>query len=200
MSAITGILVSGKIYGIPTTPMLRKHVSTSLGKIFFIINYFCNDPEMASRFQGDIDGFVAGSEGMVSGGTNAIHTICPVEIHLNGKKALTESTGSISIRLQHGGELFECISYNRFISRLEFVGEEWKLLSLEAIYIRDFITPVIPGRTASFDLPENTRESYKCISWVLAQKGFTIKQDLPGADDPTCCERFMQANFMWLSK
>jgi hypothetical protein len=155
---------------------------------------------MASRFQGDIDGFVAGSEGMVSGGTNAIHTICPVEIHLNGKKALTESTGSISIRLQHGGELFECISYNRFISRLEFVGEEWKLLSLEAIYIRDFITPVIPGRTASFDLPENTRESYKCISWVLAQKGFTIKQDLPGADDPTCCERFMQANFMWLSK
>ena len=59
---------------------------------------------------------------MISGGTDAVHTICPVEIHLNGKKALTESTGSISIRLQHGGQSFESISYNRFISRLEFVG------------------------------------------------------------------------------
>ncbi|KAJ5096627.1 hypothetical protein N7456_007348 [Penicillium angulare] len=151
-------------------------------------------------FQGDIDGFVSGSEGMVADGTNAIHTICPVEIHLNGKKALTESTGSISIRLQHGGESFECVSYNRFISRLELVGDEWKLLSLEAIYIRDFITPVIPERTARFDLPENTRESYKCIAWVLSQKGFTVKQDLPGADDPASCARFMDANFTWLSK
>lgn len=135
---------------------------------------------------------------MVSGGTDAVHTICPVEIHLNGKKALSESTGSISIRLRHGGESFESISYNRFISRLEFVGDEWKLLSLEAIYVRDFITPVIPGRTATFDFPENTRESYKCIAWALSQKGFTIKQDLPGADDPAGCARFMEANLKWL--
>ncbi|KAJ6024485.1 hypothetical protein N7540_005282 [Penicillium herquei] len=151
-------------------------------------------------FQGDIDGFVAGSKGMVTGGTDAVHTISPVEIHLNGNKALTESTGSISIRIQHGGEFFECISYNRFISRVELVGDGWKLLSLEAIYVRDFITSVIPGRTASFDFPENTRESYKCIGWVLAQKGFTIKQDLPGTDDPTSCARFMEANFTWLNK
>jgi hypothetical protein len=160
----------------------------------------CDDSKTPARFQGDIDGFVAGSEGMVADGTNAIHSICPVEVHLNGTKALTESTGSISIRLQHGGEAFECISYNRFISRLELVGDEWKLLSLEAIYIRDFITPVIPERTASFDFPENSRESYKCISWVLSQKGFTIKQDLPGADDPTSCAKFMDANFTWLNK
>lgn len=137
---------------------------------------------------------------MVTGGTNAVHTICPVEVHLNGKKALTESTGSISIGFQHGGELFECISYNRFISRLEFVEDGWKLLSLEAIYIRDFITPVIPERTASFNLPKNTRESYKCIAWVLAQKGFTIKQNLPGVDDLASCAQFMEANFTWMRK
>lgn len=137
---------------------------------------------------------------MVADGTNAIHTICPVEVHLNGKKALTESTGSISIRLQQGGEAFECVSYNRFISRLELVEDEWKLLSLEAIYVRDFITPLMPERTASFDFPENSRESYKCISWVLSQKGFIIKQDLPGADDPNSCARFMDANFTWLNK
>ncbi|KAE8332946.1 hypothetical protein BDV39DRAFT_215935 [Aspergillus sergii] len=151
-------------------------------------------------FQGDIDGFVAGSESMATGGTSAVHTICPVEIRLHGKKALSESTGSISIRFQHAGEWFDCVSYTRFISRLELVDDEWKLLSLEAIYDRDFITPVIPQRTADFNFPDDTRESYKCISWVLAQKGFVVKQDLPGVDDSALSAQLMEASLTWLSK
>ncbi|GKZ40115.1 hypothetical protein AbraIFM66950_002418 [Aspergillus brasiliensis] len=151
-------------------------------------------------FQGDIDGFVEGSKGMATGGTGAVHTVCPVEVHLHGEKALSESTGSISIRFQHDGSFFDCVSYTRFISRLEFVGGEWRLLTLEAIYDRDLITPVIPQRTAEFHFPKDARESYRCISWVLSQKGFSIKQDLPGIDDQTSCAQLMEASFNWLGK
>jgi hypothetical protein len=136
---------------------------------------------------------------MAIGGTGAVHTICPIEVHIQGDKVLSESTGSISIRFQHDGILFDCVSYTRFISRLEFVSGEWKLLTLDAIYERDCIMPVIPGGLADFRFSEDARQSYRCISWVLSQKGFSIKRDLPGIDDPASCLQFMNSGFEWLN-
>ncbi len=157
---------------------------------------------MPSRFQGDIDGFVDGSRRMAQGGTNAIHNICPVEVHLNHDKAVSESTGSISIRFKHEGHEYDCISLTRFVSRLEKVGNEWKLLTLEAIYERDYIRPTFPSPAATLavSLPSGGRESYKCIAWVLSNKGFTIKQDLPGVDRPESCDEFMANSFAWLGE
>ncbi|KAI5460725.1 hypothetical protein BGZ63DRAFT_454925 [Mariannaea sp. PMI_226] len=151
-----------------------------------------------SWFTGDIDGFVAGSRGMAQGGTNALHTICPVEVHVNGKKAVSESTGSITIRFEHNGQEFDCVSLTRFISRLECVDGEWKLLTLEAIYDRDYISPTTPFAVSEPILPKGGRKSYKCIAWVLAQKGFAIKQDLAGVDDPASAEALMKQAFDWL--
>lgn len=151
------------------------------------------------RFQGDIEGFVAGSRSMATGGTGALHTICPVEVHMNGNKALSESTGSISIRFRFKGMEYDCISFTRFISRLECVDGQWKLLTLEAIYDRDCITPTIPSSASvEFPLPKGGRDSYKCIAWVLSQKGFKVKQDLPGVDDLPSCTRLMEENLVWL--
>ncbi|KAI9367264.1 hypothetical protein BJX61DRAFT_321457 [Aspergillus egyptiacus] len=151
-------------------------------------------------YQGDIDGFVRGSEGMATGGTGAVHTICPVEVHLNGDKALSESTGSISIRFPFEGVQYDCVSFTRFISRLQKIDGHWKLLTLEAIYDRDTITPVLRGTSASFPIAAGTRESYKCIAWCLSQKGFKIKEDLPGTDDPASCDKLMKESFDWLRK
>lgn len=138
---------------------------------------------------------------MVTGGTGAIHSISPVEVHLNtnGDKAITESTGSISIRFTYKGRSYDCVSLNRFISRLERESGQWKLLTLESIYERDSITPVLPGSgNLTLPVPVEARESYKCISWVLSLKGFKIKQDLPGTDDATSCERVMKEACKWL--
>ncbi|KAF9885861.1 hypothetical protein FE257_012333 [Aspergillus nanangensis] len=150
-------------------------------------------------FQGDIDGFVAGSRGMVIGGTGAVHTISPVELHVNGDKALSESSGAISIRFYHDGVEYDVVSFTRFISRLECVDGEWKLLTLDVIYDRDYIMPTVPS-SKPVDLPlfKGGRESYKCVAWVLSQKGFSVKQDLPGVDDPLACTRLMEDQFKWL--
>ncbi|PYH77646.1 hypothetical protein BO82DRAFT_386526 [Aspergillus uvarum CBS 121591] len=150
-------------------------------------------------YQGDIDGFVSGSRAMAASGTGAIHTISPVEIHLESDKALAESTGSVSIRFPYRGRSYDCVAVTRFISRLERVSGRWKLLSLEAIYDRDWITPVLPYASDNvLPLPVEGRESYKCISWVLSLRGFTIKPDLPGVDDPASCARLMEESMEWL--
>lgn len=137
---------------------------------------------------------------MVQGGTGAVHSLCPVEVHLNGSKALSTSTGNIQVRFDHDGNEYDCISYTRFISCLERVDGAWKILSLECIYDRDMIHPVVPLEKP-VSLPVNNercRPSYKCLDWVLSRKHFKIKQDLPGSDLPESVAALMSERFFWL--
>lgn len=135
---------------------------------------------------------------MATGGNSAVHSICPVEVHLQNDKALTESTGSISIRFEYMGNSYDCVSLCSFISRLEFVGGEWRLLTLQAIYNRDSIIPVVPCAPVDFHLPAGSRSSYKCIAWVLTRQGFQIKTNLPGVDDVAASQKLMDDGFRWL--
>jgi hypothetical protein len=138
---------------------------------------------------------------MAQGGASSTHTICPVEIHFDDKrvKALAESTGSINSRFRMDGHEYDCASYARFISRLERVNGEWKMLTLEAIYDKDTITPALPmaSAPAKFDM-EGHRDSYRCIGWLLASKGFQVNRDLPGTDRPESVTKFMDESFTWL--
>jgi hypothetical protein len=148
-----------------------------------------------------VDGFVSGSKEMAQRGASSSHTICPVVIHFDKKheKALAESTGSINSRFCIDGHDYDCASYARFISRLEKVNGEWKLLTLDAIYDRDTITPALPmlSTPAKFDM-EGHRDSYRCIGWLLAGKGFEVNRDLPGTDRPGSVTNLMDEAFIWL--
>jgi hypothetical protein len=153
-----------------------------------------------NRFEGDIEGFVNGSKAMASGGTQAVHIIIPVEIDINGNKALAQSTGNIQIRFQYDGNDYDCTSYTTFVSRLEKVDEEWKILTLDCIYDRDTLTAPIPVEKP-VRLPVDQfvcRRSYKCIGWVLSLRGYNINQNLPGKDDPASVIHFMAENVAWL--
>ncbi|GJN75825.1 hypothetical protein PLICBS_009931 [Purpureocillium lilacinum] len=151
-------------------------------------------------FNGNIDGFVTGSKKMAEQGSRSNHAICPVEIHVNGDKAVSESTGSIMVRFRHNDIDYDCTSYARFVSRLERVDGIWRMLTLEAIYERDTIQPAFPGTSAaSFDI-RGGRESYKCLGWLLLQKGFSVDQDLPGTDIPESVEGFMKDHRHWLQQ
>ncbi len=128
-----------------------------------------------------------------------MHTICPVIVQINGDKAVSESTGSILARFKHEESEYDCTSYARFISRLERVQGQWKLLSLEAIYEKDMIHPVKPeGSLRTFNIDASSRPSYRCLAWVLVQKGFEIDQTLPGVDIPSSVETLMNSCYDWL--
>jgi hypothetical protein len=136
---------------------------------------------------------------MLEGGTRASHTITPVEVNIAGKKALSQSTGSIAIRFKLQEELYECISYARFVSRLQKDDHEWRLLSLDAIYERDTIMSVVPLAPWPAELQmKHFRPSYMCIAWLLSRSGFDINQNLPGIDRPDLVESFMASCTFWL--
>ena len=136
---------------------------------------------------------------MSKGGLGATHTINPIEIHIRGSRALSESTGNIQIRTKHGGEEYDLVSWTRFVSRLCKTPNGWRLLTLEVIYDRDSLASVIPTQSAAFKLNDlGPRSSYRCVSWALSKKGFKIKQDLPGTDRPELVTRLMESAFDWL--
>lgn len=137
---------------------------------------------------------------MSQGGTGALHTINPVEIHVRGDKALSESTGSIQIRTQHENTEYDLVSWTRFISRLSKTTDGWRLLTLDAVYDRDSLTPVIPAQAAAAKFGNlGPRMSYRWVSWVLSERGFKIKQDLPGTDQPESVIKLMESAFNWLN-
>lgn len=137
---------------------------------------------------------------MAKGAASTSHSVCPVEVHLRGDKAVSESTGAIYARFKFDGVEYDITSFGRFVSRLARDGAEWKLCSLEVIYDRDALQPVIPGNAAkAVQLDSKARDSYKCLSWVLAQNGLTIDQELPGTDRPGSGEALMKHCFDWLN-
>lgn len=137
---------------------------------------------------------------MSQGGVGAIHMITPIEIHIRGSKALSESTGNIQIRTRHEDVEYDLVSWTRFISRLSKTTDGWRLLTLDAIYDRDTLTPVIPTQAATIKLEDlGPRASYRCVSWVLSERGFKIKQDLPGTDRPELVNELMESAFNWLN-
>ncbi|CAM1503638.1 Fc.00g012290.m01.CDS01 [Cosmosporella sp. VM-42] len=152
-------------------------------------------------FNGNVDGFVSGSESMAAKGAKGKHSVSPLEIHKCGNKAVSDSSGVISARFEHEGTEFDLISYGRFVSRLQRIdGGEWKMLTLEVIYEKDAIHPVVPDTSnATFGIGDG-RASYKCLAWVLGQKGFKIDQDLPGADVPGSAEKLMEGHLNWLNE
>lgn len=131
-------------------------------------------------------------------GTPAAHALTPVVVHFNASRtrALTESAGSIRIRMStpdsHGENQYDVVAWSRFVSRVERVdsptGGEWKMLTLEAIYDRDSISPVVPGSGPPEGFEEQTkgmRESYKCLGWVLASRGTrSIRSGAAGDGSP----------------
>ena len=157
------------------------------------------------RYKGDIDGFVSGSREMAANGSQSRHTIIPVEIDVNGLKAFSVSHGSIVARFTREHIEYELSSACRMLSRLENLGTtgrpDWKLLTMEVIYVDDSIIPVIPPTLSGFDngdLESSTRKSYRCLSLLLAEKGHKVNNDLPGVDDPQSVEDVLRRNQEWL--
>ena len=135
------------------------------------------------------------------GSASSAHAITPVEVHVNGDLAVSESTGSIMARFEYGKTLYDCVSYGRFVSRLRREESEWKILTLEVIYDKDAIQPVTPKDSKiPVDISSNARSSYRCLAWVLAQNGFSIDCSLPGTDQPGSGDALMKSSFDWLYK
>jgi hypothetical protein len=158
-----------------------------------------------SWFEGNVDAFIEQSRKMASSGTAARHVFQPVEVRFSTdrNRAVSEAQGNIAVRFEIGGKEFELTSWTRFLSKVERVDGEWKMLTLEPIYVQDGIVSVLPGggEVAKGEVwSSGPRESYKCLAWVLGLKGYKIDLELAGTDRPETVERLMRGYFEWLSE
>ena len=143
---------------------------------------------------------------MAENGSNAIHNITPVEITINGSKAFSISVGNILMRFTKNGTEYELVSKCRFLSRVERLAGQasqiWKMLSMEVIYINDAISQVIPDTmSGGFSFEEAgafPRRSYRLLAYCLSEKGYPIKQDLPGVDDEKLVADVLDRNLSWV--
>jgi hypothetical protein len=110
------------------------------------------------------------------------------------------------VRFEKYGYEYDILSYCRFLSRLQGIdeggGQAWKLLTMEVIYIQDSVVLAFPHsdlRTLELgDWKGSTHKSYKYLSWLLAEQGHEVGDDLPGVDDEQSVKTVMTKSYEWL--
>jgi hypothetical protein len=151
-----------------------------------------------NRYDGDIDGFVSASKKLYSPTVSIMHQIMPTDIDVRGSKALAQSWCIIDTRFERSGSEYDAKTYVRLFNQCEKVDGRWKLLTLEAIYLRDSITPVYPAKEPDYGDLSGFRKSYRFTAWMVAQRGLTIRNDLAGEDDPKSMEDLLNRNHAWI--
>lgn len=123
-----------------------------------------------------------------------------VLIVVHGDRAVCEAYGSMCIRLVLSGTQYDAISDVTFIAKLVRHCGQWKIISLECIYDKDNLIPVVtpPKVPLVIDFP---RESYKCLGYILQELGgYKVDDNLPGWDKHEDAVRYMQKARDWVIK
>ena len=117
---------------------------------------------------------------------------------VKGDRALCEAYGTINTRTTLNGTDYDLSSSATFLVKLVRVEGEWKIISLECVYDKDNLVPVInpPKEPLTIEYP---RESYKCLAHVLSVSGgYAVDPDLPGWDRPAEAQKVQLAARAWV--
>jgi len=108
-----------------------------------------------------------------------------------------EAYGSINIR-----PILDDVASSSatFIVKLVRLYEVWRIVSLERLYDKDYLIPVVnpPTKPLRIDFP---RESYKCLGYLLDKLGgYKVNENLPGWDRPDEAMHLLQKSGDWVTK
>ena len=151
-----------------------------------------------SWFEGTGEAFVENSKKM-KGANHKIHNTI-VQVHHD--KAVAEIITQIQSRELLNGKLVDLVSYVRLLYRLKKVDDLWKIYSIDCIYEKDLLIPVIPGDNPTIDKKEfnKYRSSYSNLSLILATKESHTNQNLPGIDRMDTVVELYQKYDKWLNE
>lgn len=193
------ILESADITAI-TQLILRERESRDMAKWETMRDCFHPDSIVKiSWFNGSGPDFVTGSIDMAKRGMFAKHRLAPVLVRLSGNRAVASLTAIIDIPRVIDGVDLMLSAHGRFIYRAEKRDDVWRIFSFECIYIRDELTPAIPGQSISIDPAdvEEFRPSYRNLAWCLRKTGYEVDQNLPGDDRPDSVKKLMREVNDW---
>jgi hypothetical protein len=177
-----------------TQLILKERQSRDLGYWDDMRDCFHPDSRIrVSWFCGSGEDFVRGSIDMASRMVNR-HRLSPIQVTLSGRRAIATLSAIVDIPVRLGETEMNLAIYSRFVYRMEKRKERWRIFGFDAIYLRDELTPAIPGCSISIDPKEleSFRLSYRLLSYVLSRHGYTIAADLPGEDQPEAVRALME--------
>jgi hypothetical protein len=143
--------------------------------------------------------FVRRSKEMAERNVKASHQLGPIFVTLSGDRAIAQLAAIIDIPFTLKGIEVIMSSYARFLFRAERREKVWRLSGFDAIYLRDEITPLIPGQSVAI-APEELkafRPPYRLLSYCLAAGGFPVRNDLAGVDRPDLVDALMREIYGW---
>lgn len=170
-----------------TQLILRERESRDLGRWERMRDCFWPESQVrVSWYRGDGAGFVEGSIDMAKRGVLAKHRVTPILVNLNGNRAVAAMPSIIDLPAKlHGVELI-LSAHARFLYRAERRGDVWRLMGFDAIYMRDELTPAIPGRSITIDPEALTkfRPTYRLLAYYMSSQGYDVDANLAGEDRP----------------
>jgi SnoaL-like domain len=193
------LLESAEITAI-TQLILRERESRDLGRWGPMRE--CYWPESLVRvswFRGSGAEFVAGSIDMAKRGVLAKHRLAPILVNLNGDRAVASLWGIIDLPVELQGVDLMLSTHSRFLYRAERRGGRWGLMGFDAIYMRDELTPRIPGQTISINPEEvkSFRPTYRLLSYYLNSQGYRVDSNLAGEDRPDLVKSLNDELYGW---
>jgi SnoaL-like domain len=152
-----------------------------------------------SWFQGNTLDFVDASREMARRGVLAKHRLGPVAVRVNALRAVATLAAIIEIPAEVRGVAVMLSSHARLFYRAEMRDGEWRLGSFEVFYMRDELWAQIPGEVVPVSAADvaGFRKSYRFMSFVLAQGGYTVRDDLAGEDRPETVEALCREIYDW---
>lgn len=154
-----------------------------------------------SWFTGTGPEFVAQSQDMSGRGDLSVHRLAPPAIRVHDDRAHAEASASVELRIDFDGTPAHLISFTRLNYRLLKRDGDWGVLSLDAVYERDTLTPAVPGQTITVDpaAVEKLRPSYPLLAFYLQRRGYPVGNDLLGDDRPDDVAAFYDDTNAWLT-
>jgi SnoaL-like domain len=152
-------------------------------------------------FEGTGQAFAEASRKMAQQGRHSTHPITPVQIRLNGDRALVESVAEIHNRGTLDSVEVDMVMECRFFCRVRRTAEGWRFVTFDGIYHKDSIVAVNPADELPVDWDEirRLRPSYRIWSYAMARRGYDVSEEELGDDRPDLLEPFYRAAEHWLA-
>jgi len=184
-----------------TQLILRERESRDLQRWDTLLQCYWPDSLIrVSWFKGNAEDFVNGSRDMAKRGVPAKHRLGPVLVTLSGQRAIASLAAIIDLPVKLKGVEATLSAHARFLYRAEKRDGRWGIVGFDAYYMRDEMTPAIPGQVIPIDAKEISafRPTYRMLSYYLKSQGFEIDSNLPGEDRPDLVAALNREIFDWV--
>lgn len=152
-----------------------------------------------------MDNFLLQSKKSQQGKVNILHSsFDPIHIQVNGERAISDAFCVITSLLPVDGIDYELASYIRLVSRLGRLNTgDWRIISLEAVYVRDRLVMAFPVASPSKPLILSEEvlaypQSYRNLAFVMLHRGLKPRTGLPHEGDSDSVKGVLDSHKEWL--